>query len=155
MNNLMSERVKGNIQLYFCTTAYVDFYPVDSATITFPPNISQMDYNFSLVDNMIVEDTEIFSVSLSVVTMSGGVELGTHSAANITILDNDKVTVQFGVLSVTYDVCDVENLLVSAFQGTVKESRGSLTVNLVKTGLSDIPVTVLVKSEDRTATGEM
>ena len=99
-----------------------------------------MDYGLSLVDNMVVEDTETFTVSLSFITEYRGVELGTYSVANITILDDDKVAVEFEVSTCAQGL-------------SVSESRGSLAVNLVKTGLSDIPVTVFVTSEDRTATG--
>lgn len=102
--------------------------------------MTQMNYSLSLVDNMVVEDTETFFVSLSLVTDSVGVELGTDSVANITILDDDKVTVEFEI-----SICD-EGL-------SVTESRGSLAVNVTKTGLADIPVTVFVQSVDRTATG--
>ena len=106
-----------------------------------------MDYKLSLIDNKVVEDTETFTVSLSVVTEFVGIELGTDSVANVTILDDDSVTVQFEVFDVTC-TCRQDSVI------EVTDSRGSLTVSVVKTGLSDIPVTVFVRSEDRTATGE-
>lgn len=99
--------------------------------------MTQMNYSLSLVDNMVVEDIETFLVSLSLVPDSVGVELGTDSVANITILDDDKVTVEFEI-----SICD-KGLSVTE----------SLAVNVTKTGLADIPVTVFVQSVDRTATG--
>ena len=119
-----------------CPTEYADFSPVNLATVTFSPTTSHMDYNLSLVDNMILEDTETFTISFSLVNNSVGVVLGTDSVAVATILDDDEATLQFVI-------CDQ----------SIWESDGSLEISVIKTGLTDIPVTVFVQSNDRTATG--
>ena len=108
-------------------------------TLTFSPATSQMNYTLSLVDDMVLEDMETFTVSLSLVSESAGVQLGTDSVATATILDDDEVTVQFEVVT-----CAL----------SVGESVGSLEVSMTRTGFSAIPVTVLVQSEDGSATGE-
>ena len=85
-----------------CPTEYADFSPVNLATVTFSPTTSHMDYNLSLVDNMILEDTETFTISFSLVNNSVGVVLGTDSVAVATILDDDEATLQFVICDHQY-----------------------------------------------------
>ena len=65
-----------------------DYVAVDE-NITFSSNDSHYSLTLQIVDNMVVEDTESFEVSLSLPSNQRGVQLGTDASATVTISDDD------------------------------------------------------------------
>lgn len=108
-----------------------------------------------LVNDDIVEGNEVLFVRLvPAPNNASGVEL-TMDTATIVITDNDGNSFNTTHLSIKY----ILSLFVVAYIGfeirnvTVQESSGEVTLNLVKTGLTAIQLTVIFTTQDLQATG--
>ena len=68
-----------------------DDYNVDSSAIQilFPGGTTRASFDVRLVDNIKLESTETFSVSIDPLSLPCGVVLGDISTAEVAILDND------------------------------------------------------------------
>ena len=64
-----------------------DFEPV-SETVTFLPGETTAPVSVSIVDDSNIEDTEMFSATLT--TMDSIVVIGSDDTATVTILDDDR-----------------------------------------------------------------
>ena len=64
-----------------------DFEPV-SETVTFLPGETTAPVSVSIVDDSNIEDTEMFSATLT--TMDSNVVIGSDDTATVTILDDDR-----------------------------------------------------------------
>ena len=105
-------------------------------SFTFVPGDNQIAMSVRILNDDVLEGDEQFSVILSA-SESEGVVL-VDSIANITILDEDFITMSF-----------------EPAEYTVSENNGSVTLRLVKIGENDITVSVTFNTEDRSAFGRI
>ena len=59
--------------------------------LNFPAGQTRADFNVSILDNNVVENTESFQLLLSIPDdlISKGVQVGPNAASTVTIMDND------------------------------------------------------------------
>jgi large repetitive protein len=108
-------------------------YTLTAGTLTFAAGQTSATIPVVIADDVLAEANETVVLTLSNAT--GGASVGTPAATTVTIVDNDRTsTVQF-----------------SAATYTVAEAAGSATLTLTRTGVTTVPVTVVVTTSDGTA----
>ncbi len=117
----------------------VDDYLATSGTLTFAAGVTLQSIPITIVDDILVEGDETFTVDLSLPT--GGVSLGTTSSTTVTIIDNDSVQPQPG------------SLAFSVATTSVSESAGTTTLTVTRTAGSDGIVSVNYATTAGTGTG--
>jgi hexokinase len=65
----------------------VDYEPL-SINLTFSRTVTRIDFNVTIVDDSVVEQTEVFEGRLTAVTMGPSVILNLQNLAQISILDD-------------------------------------------------------------------
>ena len=103
------------------------------ATFTFPANMTSHSFTVSIFDDGVLENHETFSLTLQSGT---GYTVGTQSSTTVTITDQDTLTVS--ILNATY---------------SVGEADGSVIIEVLNNGDSDIGVLTTLTPSDGTATG--
>ncbi|XP_048590278.1 extracellular matrix organizing protein FRAS1-like [Nematostella vectensis] len=103
-------------------TAGTDYNSPVATNITFSANETSYNFTININDDVIVENTESFFVQLT--TTDGNINI-TQPNITVSITDNDKATFSFASSSYS-----------------VEEDTGYVTVNITKTGTSDISLDV-------------
>lgn len=101
-----------------------------SGTITFGPGETSRSITVQIIDDVLIEGTESFSVILS--NPGPGVALGTSSSATIEIADNDSPTASIGFSAASYDVDEgagFANLTVTRSGGLGVSATVNFTTN--------------------------
>lgn len=111
-------------------------YVMQFDEVQFSPSDIQKEVTLEIVDDDELEDTEMFFLTLNI--GQGATSADQTSFADAIILDNDNVSIQFGI-----ETCAL----------TVAESARFVEVVVTKLGLSSIPVEVMLQTQDGTATG--
>ncbi|MFV1984356.1 MAG: Calx-beta domain-containing protein [Thiohalomonadales bacterium] len=117
----------------------VDDYLATSGTLTFAAGVTSHTIPITIIDDILVEGDEIFTVDLS--TPTGGASLGATSSTTVTIIDNDVVQPQPGTLA------------FSVATTSVNESAGTTTLTVTRTAGSGGIVSVNYATVAGTGTG--
>ncbi|HZY42098.1 MAG TPA: Calx-beta domain-containing protein, partial [Anaerolineae bacterium] len=107
-------------------------YASATGTVTFTPGVTQSTFNVAIVNEALVENSEIFNVTLS---NPSGATLGAPTSTTITIIDNDLPAVQFS--SAAY---------------AVAENSGSQPITVTLEQAAPFTVTVVYATSNGTAT---
>jgi uncharacterized delta-60 repeat protein len=113
------------------TAVAVGDYVAQNGSLAFNAGITNLDVTIVLVNDLLQEATETFSLLLTNVT--GEASLGLVTSAAITILDNDST------------------LFLTANAATVVESAGTVTFTAARTGYTNTTVTLPFSTVDGTA----
>jgi len=113
------------------TAVAVGDYTAQSGSLAFNAGITNLDVTLVLVNDLLQEATETFSLLLTNVT--GEASLGLVTSAAITVLDNDST------------------LFLTANAATVVESAGTVTFTAVRTGYTNTTVMLPFSTVDGTA----
>ena len=122
-------------------TGHTDYEPA-TEVLSFPEGATQHSFTARIINNFVVEDTETFTVEISLPELSDGVQLGNIVSTEITIIDDDIV-----FYSMEFYFCTCANYN----EGT--GATGGLSVIVRKSGYNDIPVAVHFTTQDGTAQG--
>jgi len=123
-------------------TAGADYTAV-TTTITIPQGTSSVDVTIPILEDLLIEGDETVNLTLTNPSpgdpnTGGGAVLGSQTTAVLTIVDNDFPS--FGTLQ------------FSSSAYSIGESGGFITINVVRTGGSDGPVSVQYATSNGTAT---
>ena len=116
-------------------TAPDDYTAVSAQLLTIMASETNVDLVLTIVDDTLVEGAEEFTVTISVISLPGGVSLGSQSTATVRITDDDTATFAF-----------------SAPTYTIAEDAGPLTVPVTLSAAAAADVGFTVSTGDGTAT---
>jgi hypothetical protein len=114
-----------------------DDYTAQAGTLIFADGVATRTIDIVLIDDEIVEETEVFFVNLS--NLSGGAVFGSKQQTQVTVADDDKPG----------------TLLFSRVNYSVSENATSFEVNILRAFGSSGEVTVDLTSNDGTATASV
>ena len=117
-------------------TAGSDF-AVTSGTLSFAEGVTSQTFTVAIIDDGVAESDESFTVAIAAPT--GGATIGINSTSTVTIIDDDAVVANPGVLS------------ISPVTTSVAEGAGTATFTVNRTGGTDGAVTVNFATSDGTA----
>lgn len=75
----------------------VDYQPLDSMALTFDPEDDTKFVTISIIEDDVYEGNETFAVTLSIPEDEEGVDLTQPTQARVQIVDNDGMSLFFGV----------------------------------------------------------
>ena len=119
-------------------TGHTDYQPATFVEITFPENSTEYIYSLWIIDSYAVENTENFSIEISLSSESDNVQLGDITSAEINIIDDDIV-----IYSMELYFCTCTSYY--------EDNRLSLKIR--KNGYNDVPVSVDFITQNETALG--
>lgn len=119
-------------------TGHTDYEPATFVEITFSEDATEYIYSLWIIDNFVVENTESFTIEISLPSISDGVQLGDITSADINIIDDDIVIYN---MELYFCTCAHYN----------EGSR--LTLKIRKSGYNDVPVSVDFITQNGTAHG--
>jgi VCBS repeat-containing protein len=109
-------------------------YTASNGTLTFASGETSKSFTVALIDDIIFEGNETFSIALSNIT--GGASPGTPATAVVTIIENDPAPPSLQLNKSSYNT---------------PEGAGSIEIDITRTGDKNIPVTVNYATSDTAA----
>jgi hypothetical protein len=118
----------------------VDFLGIERFILTFPPGVTRVPYNITIIDDIIPEPSEFFNCDVNLVSPEDAsfLAIGTPKQPLIEILDTD-ATANISLSSRTYSIFENETRVVVTLTLTEAYSQ-DIPVTVQLAGLSDIAV---------------